>query len=42
MPFHPLKADLKGFYAVAVRANWRLIYRFENGNGYDVSLIDYH
>jgi hypothetical protein len=23
MPFHPLKADLKGFYAVAVRANWR-------------------
>jgi proteic killer suppression protein len=28
----PLKGDLKGFYAVTVRANWRLIYRFENGN----------
>jgi len=25
-----------------VRADWRLIYRFENGNAYDVSLIDYH
>jgi len=25
-----------------VRANWSLIYRFENGNAYDVSLIDYH
>jgi hypothetical protein len=24
--------DLKGFYAVTVRANWRLIDRFENGN----------
>ncbi len=42
MAFHPLKGDLKGFYAVTVRANWRLIYRFENGNAYDVSLIDYH
>ena len=42
MAFHPLKGDLKGFYAVTVRANWRIIYRFENGNAYDVSLIDYH
>jgi proteic killer suppression protein len=42
MAFHPLKGDLKGFYAVTVRANWRLIYRFENGNAYDVSLVDYH
>jgi proteic killer suppression protein len=42
MGFHPLKGDLKGFYAVTVRANWRLIYRFENGKTYDVSLIDYH
>jgi len=41
MVFHPLKGDLKGFYAVTVRANWRLIDRFENGNAYDVSLIDY-
>jgi toxin HigB-1 len=39
---HPLKGDLKGFYAVTVRAYWPLIYRFENGNAYDVSLIDYH
>jgi proteic killer suppression protein len=42
MAIHPLKGDLKGFYAVTVRANWRLIYRFENGNAHDVSLIDYH
>ena len=25
---HPLKGDLKGFWAVTVRANWRVIFRF--------------
>lgn len=39
---HPLKGDLKGFYAVTVRANWRVIFRFEDGNVLDVDLIDYH
>jgi proteic killer suppression protein len=26
---HPLKGDLKGFWSVTVRANWRIIFRFE-------------
>ncbi len=39
---HPLKGDLKGFLAVWVSGNWRIIFRFENGNAYDVDLIDYH
>jgi proteic killer suppression protein len=39
---HPLKGDLKGFWSVTVRANWRIIFRFENGSAYDVELIDYH
>jgi proteic killer suppression protein len=39
---HPLKGELKGFWAVTVRANWRIIFRFENGNAFDVELIDYH
>jgi proteic killer suppression protein len=39
---HPLKGDLKGFWAVTVRANWRLIFRFANGDAFDVDLIDYH
>ena len=25
---HPLKGDLRGFFAVTVRANWRVIFRF--------------
>lgn len=39
---HPLKGELKGFWAVTVRANWRVIFRFENGKASDVDLVDYH
>lgn len=39
---HPLKGDRKGFWAVTVRANWRIIFRFEHGDVFDVELIDYH
>ena len=39
---HALKGDLKGFWAVTVRANWRVIFRFENGRALDVDLVDYH
>ena len=39
---HPLKGDLKGFWSVTVLANWRVIFRFEEGHACDVNLIDYH
>lgn len=39
---HRLKGDRKGFWAVTVRANRRIIFRFENGDAFDVELIDYH
>jgi proteic killer suppression protein len=39
---HPLKGDLRGFWAVTVRANWRIIFQFENGKASDVDLVDYH
>jgi len=39
---HALKGDLKGFWAVTVRANWRIVFRFENGRAFDVDFIDYH
>lgn len=39
---HPLKGDLKGFWSVTVRANWRVVFRFENGDAFDVELTDYH
>ncbi len=39
---HQLKQDLAGFWAVTVRANWRIIFRFENGDAIDVDYLDYH
>jgi toxin HigB-1 len=39
---HPLKGDMKGLGAVTVRANWRITFRFEEGQAHDVNLIDYH
>lgn len=39
---HCLTWDLKGVYAVTVRANWRIIFRFEDGNAFDVDFVDYH
>jgi toxin HigB-1 len=39
---HPLKGDLRGFWAVTVRANWRIIFQFENGKASDVDLVDCH
>ncbi len=39
---HRLKGSLKGFWSVTVRANWRIIFRFEGTDVFDVELIDYH
>jgi len=39
---HPLKGDLTGFWSVWVSANWRLVFRFHEGDAWDVDLVDYH
>ena len=39
---HPLKGDFAGFRAVTVRANWRIVFRFEDGHAVDVDYLDYH
>jgi toxin HigB-1 len=39
---HPLKGRLKGFWAVSVSANWRVIFRFDGEDAVDVDLIAYH
>jgi proteic killer suppression protein len=38
---HPLKGQMKGLWAVTVRANWRVIFRFDDG-ATDVDYVDYH
>lgn len=39
---HQLKGDLKGFWSVTVRANWRVVFRFSGEQALDVDLVDYH
>jgi proteic killer suppression protein len=39
---HQLKGGLKGFWSVTVRANWRIIFRLEAADAFDVELTDYH
>jgi proteic killer suppression protein len=39
---HALKGELKGYWSVMVSGNWRVIFRFEDGNASKVDLIDYH
>lgn len=39
---HALKGQRKGVWSVTVRANWRLTFRFEQGDASDVDLEDYH
>ena len=38
---HRLTGDLKDFWSVTVRSNWRIIFRFEDGKALDVDLVDY-
>lgn len=40
--FHRLKGNLKEFYSVHVNGNWTIIFKFLNGDAFDVDLIDYH
>lgn len=39
---HPLHGDLEGYWAVTVRANWRVIFKFADGEASDVDYVDYH
>ena len=39
---HPLRGDPKGFWSISITANWRTVFRFEQGDAIDVDLVDYH
>jgi toxin HigB-1 len=39
---HELKGNRKGTWSVVVRKNWKITFRFENSDVYDVNLEDYH
>ena len=39
---HALKGEFKGYRAVTVRANWRVVFRFVDGDALNVDYVDYH
>jgi proteic killer suppression protein len=39
---HELKGNRKGFWSVRVSGNWRITFRFEDEDAYEVNLEDYH
>lgn len=39
---HKLSGNLEGFRAVTVSGNWRVVFRFEDGEAELVDYLDYH
>jgi proteic killer suppression protein len=39
---HELQGEQAGVWSVTVSGNWRITFRFANGNAHDVDLVDYH
>ena len=39
---HKLKGGRKGQWAMTINGPWRLVFRFRDGNAYDVEITDYH
>jgi len=37
-----LSGDLKGFYSIGINKQYRVIFKFENNNAYEVKITDYH
>lgn len=39
---HPLRGEYSDCWAISVSGPWRLIFKFENNNIYDIQLVQYH
>jgi proteic killer suppression protein len=39
---HPLKGDRAGQHAISVNDQWRICFRFDDGDAFDVEFCDYH
>ena len=37
-----LKGNRVGTYSIRINDQWRICFRFEGGNAFDVEIVDYH
>ncbi|MFU8891959.1 MAG: type II toxin-antitoxin system RelE/ParE family toxin, partial [Anaerosomatales bacterium] len=40
--FEKLRGDRAGSYSIRINDQWRICFRWETGNAYDVEIVDYH
>lgn len=40
--FEHLSGNLKGYCSIRINDQWRIVFRFENSNAYEISIRDYH
>jgi proteic killer suppression protein len=39
---HRLSGNHVGHWSLSVSGNWRIVFRVEDGDAFDVDLVDYH
>jgi proteic killer suppression protein len=39
---HALKGDREGQYSISINDQWRICFRFKDGDAFDVEITDYH
>ena len=39
---HKLKGAMRDYWSIDVNAGWRILFRFEDGNAFDVHILDPH
>lgn len=37
-----LSGDREGYYSIRINDQWRICFRWLDGNAYDVEIVDYH
>jgi proteic killer suppression protein len=39
---HKLRGDRRGEWAMTINGPWRVVFKFRDGDAYDVDIVDYH
>ena len=39
---HKLQGDMSEYWSISVNMQWRIIFKWEEGDASDVQLVDYH
>jgi proteic killer suppression protein len=37
-----LRGDRKGYHSIRINDQWRIVFRWQGGNAFEVEIVDYH